>query len=372
MQKTKKVKVLSTGLFFLVLMGLLISVRAENTMLLVEDSESNYYLHSTMSIWQREDADPNRDYYAVKLTVAEHYAQNNVWNEMLVMDAGFIVYTSGALINRAERQPGAGLHWGGSYTVRFGHLFLPGKLPGGVMQGIYISMPTDTDTEQQWHVYGSIPVTSNYLDFIIKVSVPEGAGLHIYGWSWAKWHIFWWVPPGWFIADKSGYGPTHDKYVSDYWSEGGGGGGGGGGCPILSVYDGAEYIDEGLLDIHNIDGIDVETNHTLITTPGPVENRYFLRLTEHPKTISHIDQVQLLGRLSNGNLIPLQLSSAVHSTFGQVRSELRFSDDKRVDVLGADHTDGDSEFIDLQFIADSNKDFTEFILAIEGNNIIIK
>jgi subtilisin family serine protease len=144
------------------------------------------------------------------------------------------------------------------------------------------------------------------------------------------------------------------------------------GCPILSVYDGIEYIEEGLLDIHNPEGIDVVTNHTLVTIPGEVNHRYLLRLTEHNKTISHIDNVRLYGRLPNGILIPLPLISAVHSALGQVRRTLSLSDDNRVDVLGGDHNEGNSEFIDLEFIALINLNFIEFIFVIEGNNILIK
>ena len=144
------------------------------------------------------------------------------------------------------------------------------------------------------------------------------------------------------------------------------------GCPILSVYDGIEYIEEGLLDIHNPEGIDVVTNHTLVTILGEVNHRYLLRLTEHNKTISHIDNVRLYGRLPNGILISLPLISAIHSALGQVRGTLRLSDDNRVDVLGGDHNEGNSEFIDLEFSALTNLNLIEFIFVIEGNNILIK
>lgn len=144
------------------------------------------------------------------------------------------------------------------------------------------------------------------------------------------------------------------------------------GCPILSVFDGTGYIVEGLLDIHDPEGIDVLTTHTLITTPEPVSHHYLLKLTEHPVTISHIDQVKLYGRMANGNLIPLQLTSAIHSSLGEVRSELWFSDDKRVDLYGAEHNGGLSEFITLEFMAPAHNNFIEFIFVIEGNNPIIK
>ncbi|MFX0024178.1 MAG: Ig-like domain-containing protein, partial [Candidatus Hermodarchaeota archaeon] len=148
--------------------------------------------------------------------------------------------------------------------------------------------------------------------------------------------------------------------------------GGGGGCPYLSVYNGDQYIPEGLLDIHNVDGIDVKFYHTLNTEPLAVNNRYHLRLTEHYKTISHIDNVRLYGRLSNGLYLLLPLLSATHSVLGQVTLALWFSDDVKVGVLGADHTNGMSEFIDLEFIAFWPFTFSEFVFVIEGNNYIIK
>jgi len=148
--------------------------------------------------------------------------------------------------------------------------------------------------------------------------------------------------------------------------------GGGGGCPILSVYNGSEFIEEGLLDIHNPDGIDVVAIHELVTEPKFVKNRGFLRLTEHPITISHIDKVELYGRLSNGLLVPLTLKSAFHSSLGNVLPELKYSDDNRVDILGAIHNNGTSEFIDIEFKSPPNQIFSGFIFIIEGHNYIIK
>ncbi len=145
---------------------------------------------------------------------------------------------------------------------------------------------------------------------------------------------------------------------------------GGGGCPILSVNDGNNYISEGLLDIHAAD--DVFLGHYLKTTPERIDNCYLLRLTEHPQTISHIDQVQLVAVLSNGQLHKMSLVSAVHSAHGNVKQLLLLEDDIRVDALGADHNNGVSEVIDLQFVAPSGLDIVGFFFFIEGNNAISK
>ena len=148
--------------------------------------------------------------------------------------------------------------------------------------------------------------------------------------------------------------------------------GGGGGCPILSVYDGTTYNEEGLLYVHNPEGIDVIASHTLKTEPEAVNRRYQLRLTEHEKTITHIDNVILFGILNNGHLIRLPLISAEHSELGQVRSYLRRSDDRKVDLIGADHNNGISQYVDLEFFAPRYLNFIDYVFKIEGNNVIIK
>ncbi|MFW9969450.1 MAG: S8 family serine peptidase [Candidatus Odinarchaeota archaeon] len=144
------------------------------------------------------------------------------------------------------------------------------------------------------------------------------------------------------------------------------------GCPILSVFDGEKYVEEGLLDIHNSDGIDVIYSHTLNTPPGLINNRYILRLTEHHKTMSHIDKVELWGQLSNGRMMKLHLLSAIHNELGQVKNLLWFSDERKIDMLGADHNNGASQFIDLEFTALKGLTFNKFVFIIEGNNPIIK
>ena len=168
--------------------------------------------------------------------------------------------------------------------------------------------------------------------------------------------------------DARGNWAETKKWVNIGWDPGPGDGG----CPILSVYNGSEFIEEGLLDIHNPDGIDLVTTHELVTEPKFVKKRCFLRLTEHPLTISHIDKVELYGRLSNGLLIPLALKSALHSSLGNVLPELKFSDDNRVDVLGAIHNNGTSEFLDIEFKLISNQIFSGFTFIIEGHNIMVK
>ncbi|HEC40782.1 hypothetical protein LCGC14_1392440 [marine sediment metagenome] len=148
------------------------------------------------------------------------------------------------------------------------------------------------------------------------------------------------------------------------------GGGGGGGCPILSVYDGEQYAEEGLLDIHASE--DVTTNHILTTTPQSIDGKYLLRLKEHHQTFSHLDQVRLLATLENGNKIVLPLLSANHSANGDITSDLLLNDDVRTEIYGADHNNGESESIDLEFLVPKEYKIQELTFLIEGYNYIVK
>lgn len=151
------------------------------------------------------------------------------------------------------------------------------------------------------------------------------------------------------------------------------GGGGGGGCPILSVWNGTDYFEEGLLDIHNSDGVDVTYEHTLVTTPQRENGAYLLRLTEHPQTHSYIDEVKLYAIFEDGTMKELPLIWAWHSEDGNVLPQLLHSDDWKADTLGADLNNGTSQSIDLKFAAHSpNLEIIGFVFEVEGNNRISK
>jgi hypothetical protein len=148
---------------------------------------------------------------------------------------------------------------------------------------------------------------------------------------------------------------------------------GGGGCPFLQVWDGSDYVNEGLLDIHNAEEVDVTYEHTLMTVPGLVDGAYGIRLIEYPTTISDIDQVQLRAVLQDGTIEELPLQTAWHSEDGNVRILLRRSDDRRAEEIGADYNGGTSQSIDLEFGAlDPGTNVVTFIFAIEGYNPFYK
>jgi len=143
----------------------------------------------------------------------------------------------------------------------------------------------------------------------------------------------------------------------------------GGGCPFLQVWEGSNYVDEGLLNIHDAGGVDVTYQHTLTTVPEPVDGAYAFRLVEHPMTISDIDQVQLHAILEDGTIEELPLISAQHSDGGDVCKMLLNRDDWRVEEKGADHNGGKSQSIGLKFAAlGPDAKALAFVFTTEGSN----
>jgi hypothetical protein len=244
----------------------------------------------------------------------------------------------------------------------------------GSRQGtLYQSNPTDTNDYYEFYaasgrnIYVSMTPPSS-VDFDLQLYDPNGnlkAGSY-YGAGYTDSVSY--------TADSSGYWRAriyiwngegqYSFYVSAYWP---------GGCPILYVYNGTEYICEGLLDIHNPDGIDVTRNHTLVIMPQRVNSAYLFRLVEHPQTISHIDQVKLYAILEDKTVIELPLIRAWHSGDGNVLPQLLFSDDWKTETLGADHNNGTSQSINLKFAAlNPTLNIIGFVFQIEGNNMIYK
>ena len=158
----------------------------------------------------------------------------------------------------------------------------------------------------------------------------------------------------------------YNLYVNVYYPSGGG-------CPILYVWNGSDYAYEGLLNIHNPDGVDVIINHTLVTMPAWVNGVYKLRLVEHPQTHSQIDQVKLYAILEDSEAVKLPLIYAWHSEYGNILPQLLLSDEWKTETLGADWNNGVSQSIDLKFAALPPKiKVKALIFQLEGNNIIAK
>ena len=149
-----------------------------------------------------------------------------------------------------------------------------------------------------------------------------------------------------------------------------GGGGAGPGpepCPTLFVWDGTDYVDLGVIDIH-ADG-DVVREVPVPPESVSVNNckaEFRLREGWEGLTYSHsqIDQVKLDAVDSDGNRHPCPLVNATHSELGNVLPRLLLSDDWRCDMYLL-------ETIDLEFVVSWQTDEIEdFAFVIEGCNMI--
>ena len=104
----------------------------------------------------------------------------------------------------------------------------------------------------------------------------------------------------------------------------------GGGCPTLFVWNGTDYAEEGILDIHAES--DVTLQHEIQNTLALDEGVYKLQLRELDNFTSHIDQVRLYAVDDKGEWHSCPLTYAYHNELGNVKGKLRSDDDVRVDL----------------------------------------
>jgi len=144
-------------------------------------------------------------------------------------------------------------------------------------------------------------------------------------------------------------------------------GGGGGGCPTLYAWNGNDYVDYGVIDIHDPSGQDVVKEATINPEDLSVNNhKVMLRLREGWPGLqfseSKLDQVQLYALDNDGNRYLCRLISARHSRLENVLPQLLFSDDWKVQALLL-------ETIDLTFTV-YYQDIQGFVFVIEGINAL--
>jgi len=128
----------------------------------------------------------------------------------------------------------------------------------------------------------------------------------------------------------------------------------------LFVWNGTDYADEGILDIHAESDVTVQhkIQNILIFENGD----YKLQLRELDNFTSHIDQVRLYAVDYEGEWHLCPLTYAYHNELGKVKHTLRFDDDNRVDLKP-------TEVIDLEFAPPISYDKTAyFIFEINGFN----
>ena len=132
-------------------------------------------------------------------------------------------------------------------------------------------------------------------------------------------------------------------------------------CPTLFVWDGSQYAEEALLDIHA--DSDVTLQHTIAETLVPDKNSYKLSLRELDEFTSHIDQVKLYAVDSDdGEIHEAHLTNATHSELGDVKEFLLHDDETRVDLTP-------EQTIDLKFTVPDIDEVAYFIFEINGYNM---
>jgi len=140
----------------------------------------------------------------------------------------------------------------------------------------------------------------------------------------------------------------------------GSGGYGGGGCPTLFVWDGSQYVEEALLDIHAES--DVTLQHIIGETLVPDKNSYKLSLRELDEFTSHMDYVKLYVVGSDGEMHETHLTKAAHSELGDIKEMLLHDDDARVDLIP-------EQTIDLRFTVPNIDEVAYFTFEINGYNM---
>jgi hypothetical protein len=179
-----------------------------------------------------------------------------------------------------------------------------------------------------------------------------------------------WILDGSIIVYENPINVTMDSdhTLDAYFSVSGGGGSGGGEpCPTLFVWDGNDYVDYGVIDIHNPTGEDVVREVPVLAEDVSISNyKARFRLREGWEGLSYsesvVDQVKLYAVDDYGNRSLCPLIKAVHSEQGKVLSQLLLSDNVKVQMLLL-------ETIDLRFVV-PYQNVQSFTFIIEGCNMI--
>jgi len=142
------------------------------------------------------------------------------------------------------------------------------------------------------------------------------------------------------------------------------GGGGGGGtpvfdviCPRLFVWNGSDYAEDFIFDLHG--DSDVTMCRTIEQSLVPESDHYLLSLRELGDTTSYVDYVKLYAVDAEGVMHECHLALAVHSELGNVKQILQCNDDERITL-------GPSQTIDFKFNMPEVENIDYFIFEIQG------
>ena len=179
------------------------------------------------------------------------------------------------------------------------------------------------------------------------------------------------IAVGWtYVGITITGGPCVDQIWVNYDVEvgaPGSGGGGGGGCPTLFVWNGSDYNDFGVIDIHANE--DVAREVSVPSESVGINNykaQFRLREGWEGLTYSHseIDQVKLYALDSEGSRHVCPLIEATHSELGNVLPQLLLSDDWKCNIYLL-------ETIDLKFVVPCQTYLIQdFVFMIEGCNML--
>lgn len=242
---------------------------------------------------------------------------------------------------------------------------------------VYLTVDTSADTLKLkwtstcvfgfWYCFSYIHVWDDYgriywLDCPLSTHIPgNGEKTFTYTMNWVNVHAE--VRWCYSVYKMLGFKIT---LRCNLYVENGPGGGGGDQCPTLFTWDGADYVDYGVIPIHDPTGNDMVKEVPVLAEDVDISNsKVKFRLREGWPGLefseSVIDQVKLYA-VNEGeqNLCPL--ISAEHSRLGNVLPELLLSDDVRVET----HV---LETIDLTFTM-PYQNTQGFIFIIEGCNIL--
>ena len=239
-----------------------------------------------------------------------------------------------------------GFLWYGYLRVGMVTFYNALGIPGPQIYSLTISVGSGNGT--------TTPLPETYECFEgISVTVTADAG--------SGYTFNYWLLDG---TEKSGDSITvtmnSDHTLEAYFRYTGSNGGGGYGCPTLFVWDGSQYVEDALLDIHA--ETDITLQHTITETLVPDKNSYKLSLRELDNFTSHIDQVKLYVVDSDGEMHETHLTNAVHSELGDVKEPLLHDDDTRVDLTP-------EQTIDLRFTVPNIDEVAYFIFEINGYNM---
>jgi len=133
-----------------------------------------------------------------------------------------------------------------------------------------------------------------------------------------------------------------------------------GGCPSLFVWNGSDYFEEGILDIHA--KTDVTIQHQIQNTLALNNFVYKLQLRELDNFTSHIDQVKLYAVDYEGEWHLCPLIYACHNDLGCVTWKLLFDDENRIDLTP-------TQQVNLKFLSIIPQNWaTHLIFEINGHN----